>query len=592
MRSKLSATSWKGNCSRFLSPLILGCFAVVFGLICVSSSARKSPTVDEPLHLLGGYSYLKWNDFRVNPVTPPFSKIWAALPLLALDIKDPRPGRPQWDMIPESQEDEPSLDVARDMFFVDNDGAVFFLYAKLQMIALGIFLGASVYLCSKRFFGLEAAISALFIFALDPNILAHSQIIHGDIPSALFSFLSVYFFWCFFDRASWSNLLLTSLFFGMAAVTKYTYATILMVCAVLGVTRFFFSKPQLFMFTAPRVVSTKSGMAALLGLVLTFAGATAYLLIWACYGFRFDAIPGETLPLPMNVVMLAKDSLLRQIVEFITEQRLFPEAWIYGQLYVLKYLRRTAFLLGEVGDGFWSYFPVAFGVKTPLPTLVLLAAGLFLLVRGRMDRKIGFFLLVPPLIFFASAVLSRMNIGLRHILPIYPFLFVFAGAAAAELWKSGSRIKNGALPLLAVWYVSSCIWIYPDYLSYFNEIIGGPKNGHRVLLDSNLDWGQDLKELKRWMDANGVKSIQLLYFGTVEPEYYGIDASYLPGSWVDYDPPATQTSEPPQYVAMSAHLLYTSFIQDSLLKPFRQKKPLANIGRSIFIFKADEGQNP
>ena len=291
--------------------------------------------------------------------------------------------------------------------------------------------------------------------------------------------------------------------------------------------------------------------------------------------------------------MPAENSLLHSLANFVYEHHLFPEAWIYGQLYVLKFLNRTAYLLGEISpDGFWSYFPVAFMVKTPLPTLMLLGVSLWMVVRGRMSRTSGLFLFIPAAVYFLSAVWARKNLGLRYLLPIYPFLFVALGGAAAELWRSGSRVKRGGVIMLLVWYVGSCAWTYPHYLAFFNEIVGGPKNGYKVLLDSNLDWGQDLKGLKIWMDANRVKKIKFLYFGTVDPEFYGIDASYVTRSWIGYDPPATRTVDAPQYAAMSAHLLYQILAKEKFLEPFRSAEPITTIGHSILIFRVDRRGRP
>jgi hypothetical protein len=589
-----SAQSPSGNLSRLLSPVILTYFVLIFSLISISSFLQKSPTVDESMHLFAGYSYLKWGDFRANPEHPPLAKIWAALPLLALDIKDPRPSRPHWDLIPESVHPLPTTeDIADDMLYVDNDGETLFFYAKLQMIFLGMLLGIFVYLWSKKLFGLEAAVAALFIFTLDPNILAHSQIVHTDLPFTAVFFIGTYFFWRVSTRLTWPDLVLTSVFFALAAITKYSAVTILPLWALLGLAKIFSGEPQVSASTTPRDAASRWDRATLLAGALASAAMTAYFLIWAVYGFRFDAIPGGLPRLHLDWVMPAENSPLRPLVTFITNHQIFPEAWIYGQLYAFKYLQRKAFLLGQISaDGFWSYFPVVFAVKTPLPTLILLVVSVWMLVRGRIDRKQGFFLLVPVIAYFSFAVWSRMNIGLRHILPIYPFLFVLIGGAAAALWRSGSRLKRGGLILLAVWSLWSCIATYPHYLAFFNELVGGPKNGYKVLLDSNLDWGQDLKGLKRWMDANGVKKIQFLYFGLVEPEYYGIDASYVERSWVGYDPPATQTPEAPKYVAISATLLQGMTFDDKFTEPFRSRVPVATIGHSIFIFKLDESGTP
>jgi hypothetical protein len=584
--------SARGDRSRFLTCIILSYFALAFSLICISSFLQKSPTVDEPIHLFAGYSYLKWGDFRANPEHPPFAKIWAALPLLAFDIKYPVPSSPHWDLILEAVHPLPTRDIAQDMLFAENDGELLFFYAKLQMIALGILLGIFVYLWSKELFGLEAAIAALFIFALDPNMLAHSQIVHTDLPFTAFFFISTYFFWRVSTRLTWPNLVFTSVFFALAAITKYSAVTILPLWALLGLVKISSGEPQVSASITPRAAASRWDRATLIAGVLASAAMTAYFFIWAVYGFRYEAVTGGSPPLHLDWVAPGENTLFRRLTDFIAGARLFPEAWIYGQLYVVKYLQRPAFLLGQFSaDGFWGYFPVAFAVKTPLPTLIFLVVSVWMLVRRRLDRKQGFFLLVPVIAYFFFAVWSRMNIGLRHILPIYPFLFVLAGGVARELWRGGRWARRGVV-LLAVWSLWSCMATYPHYLAFFNELVGGPKNGYKVLLDSNLDWGQELKGLKRWMDANGVKKIKFLYFGGVDPEYYGIDASYVAGSWVGYDPPATQTPGAPKYVAISATLLQGITFDDKFTKPFRSRVPVATIGHSIFIFKLDESGIP
>ena len=576
------------------SPALVGIyFALIFVFLCVSIFLQKSPTVDEPVHLFAGYSYLKWNDFRANPEHPPFVKMWAALPLLALAINDPRPSRPHWDLITETADASATVVVAHEMLFVDNDAESLFFYAKLQMIALSVLLGIFVYLWSEKLFGLEAGIAALFVYALDPNILAHSSIVHTDIPFAAFFFIGTYFFWRFLDRATWTNLVLMAIFSGLAAVTKYSYPVILLVWILLGLGRIISAKSIDSFFAGRDEMVKRWQKATIITGALVSAALTAYFFIWTIYGFRYNAIPGGGLHFHMEWVMPPESSPLRPIASFLNTHQLFPEAWIYGQLFVQDNLKRPAYLLGQVSpDGFWNYFPVAFAVKTPLPILILMLTALWYLIRGRMERRRGLFLLIPAVVYFALAVFSRINIGLRHILPIYPFLFVLIGGTVAQFWRTGTYVKRGGLILLAIWYVGSSVWIYPHYLSFFNEIVGNPSNGDKILVDSNIDWGQDLKGLKRWMDAKGARKIQLLYFGYAAPEYYGIDASYLPGSWMVYDPPATQTTTAPEYVAISVSPLYSPILLSSAakaedIKPFRSKVPVERIGNSILIFKAD-----
>src|SRR5215472_10225983 len=497
-----------------ISNAAIGIFVLVFAFLSISGFLQKSPTIDEPVHLFSGYSYLAWGDFRANPEHPPLAKLWAAFPLLALGTKDSRASGPSWNLIPKySPMEIHTVNAAAEMLFRYNDASTLFFFAKLQMIIVAIVLGWFIFLWSKELFGLAAGIASLFIYCLDPNILAHSQIIHTDLAFAAFFFVGTYFFWRVLNRLTWTSLLLTTLFFGLAANTKYSYLPILIAWGILGLIKVVSPEPQRCAIGKPRELYGRQEKAVALAGVLGCILAAAYVFIWALYDFRFSAIPGGILHLPMAQEM-PRSPILRGLVSFLLNFELFPEAWIYGQLFVINHVNRTAYLLGQYSDdGFWLYFPLAFAVKTPLPTLLLIAGVIGLWVYNRKERSSELFLIVPVVVYFALAVLSRMNIGLRHILPIYPFLFVLIGGTVVQLWQSGTRIKRAAVVLLGLWYLWSSASVYPHYLTFFNEIAGGPKNGHRVLVDSNLDWGQDLPGLKRWMDANRVKKIQFLCFG-------------------------------------------------------------------------------
>jgi hypothetical protein len=257
----------------------------------------------------------------------------------------------------------------------------------------------------------------------------------------------------------------------------------------------------------------------------------------------------------------------------------------------LSTFNRTAYLLGEIsGEGFWLYFPIAVAVKTPLPTLLLLLASVMLLLDK--DNRVADirFILLPVLVFFSLAVYSSMNIGLRHILPIYPFLFVWLGGSVGILWASRSAAKRCGLIFLGLWLTWSTLKSYPDYLAYFNETVSA-RNRHTILVDSNLDWGQDLKGLKRWMDENAIKKIQLAYFGTADPVYYGIDALYKAGTWSTvFSKQASQASdhdrEEPKYIAISAtHLAGLYFWPSNPYEKYQFREPVAVLGGSIFVFR-------
>jgi hypothetical protein len=253
----------------------------------------------------------------------------------------------------------------------------------------------------------------------------------------------------------------------------------------------------------------------------------------------------------------------------------------------------AAYLMGMFSErGWWYYFPVAFLIKTPLPTQALAGLGLWRWARDPRPQsrlELGF-LLWPPLLLSALFVLGHSkNIGLRYLLPVYPFLFLLAGGALQPLRPSRGYWKSGLLGGLCLWYVLGAARIHPHHLAYFNELIGGPKNGYHYLVDSNLDWGQDLKGLKAYMDERGIERIKLSYFGTVSPQLYGLAYEWLP-SFVLPNPPTAPVVLPTTgLIAISATNLVGVYMDaygqgKDLFAWLRAYEPVARIGYSIFVY--------
>ncbi len=579
---------------RLFSYVVLVVLIFTFSWVSIASFQQKSATVDEPVHLLAGYSYLKWRDFRANPEHPPLAKALAAFPLLFREIKDPRPSTPEWDLIPTKGPTElRTVSVAAQMLFVDNDAEKLFFSAKLMMIALAIFLGLFVYRWSTELFGPVGGAASLFVYLLDPNILAHGHLVHTDLPFSAFFFIGTYFFCRTLSGLSVADLIFACVFFGLAAITKFAYPAMFIVWAILGLVKICSSQPWPIAIGKLGRIDGRWGKIKILFCIFICVFVATYFFIWAAYGFSFHAVPGGKIRLPIEQE-LQRISHLQMLASLFIEYHLFPEAWLYGQLYVLNHLNRTSFLLGQIltSGGSWLYFPVAFAVKTPMPTLLLLLGVPVYSVLNRNARPI-FFMLIPVVVYFFLAVWSGVNIGLRHILPIYPFLFVLCGAVAAWLWNSRGRIQRMGLAVLGAWCVFSSLSVFPDYLAFFNELGGGAGKGHKILLESNLDWGQDLKGLKRWMENNSLKKIQFLYFGFHDaraPRYYGIDAMYLPGSWVSDSDIASQKPPFPSFLAVSANHLYEYLLQRGereLVKTLQQIDPVASIGYSIRVYNVE-----
>ncbi len=317
----------------------------------------------------------------------------------------------------------------------------------------------------------------------------------------------------------------------------------------------------------------------------------AYVVIWGAYRFQYvgGTTAGYAYPQPWEENLPDRPAV-RAAILWTKEMKLLPEAYLYGLSVVSRKIKRTAFLMGEISsEGWWYYFVVTFFLKTPLPLLLLLGLAVASARRVWKGRRLeALFLLLPPLVYFALASAGRSDIGHRYILPVYPFLFVLVGALVPWVIQQKAYVK-GSVAVLAAWYLFESVSIFPHYLAYFNELAGGPDRGYKYLVDSNLDWGQDLKGLKRYMDAQGIPRVWLSYFGTASPDYYGIAYNYLP-SYVVFERNAKK--EPTAFVAISATNLQGVYlgalgVGADFFEGFRDRQPIAKIGYSIFVYRLD-----
>jgi 4-amino-4-deoxy-L-arabinose transferase-like glycosyltransferase len=568
-------------CALYVAP------AVIFVVLSIGSVLQKSPTYDETVHLFAGYSYLKWGDYRVNPEHPPLVKMLAAAPLLALDLDTARITPRERSVV--QKDKNYGWVLAHRFVFADNDAETLFGYARLVMLFLALALALCIVLWARELYGAEAAIAALVLFCFDPNIIAHASIVQTDVPFALFFLVSTYFFWRSLKELSWFNLLMTAALFALASVTKFSFLAILPAWFLVGLVKIMTSEPLKSPITSPSVITGRWKKAAFVSTIIIFALMFSYVAIWAAYRFRFDAVlyqKGQFFIANRGV----ESPWLESLMEFCRTHFVLPEAWIFGVEDAYRHMERAAYLNGEISKtGFWMYFPVAFIAKTPVPTLLLIVITVGHMIFVRPKQSGAFILLAAAIIFFLLAVWLKLNVGLRHIIPVYPFLFVLIGGTIGAIWKSGLRPARLSLIFVGCWLISSTLWVYPNYLAYFNEIVGGAPRGHKILVDSSLDWGQDLKELKKWMTQNRVKKIQFAYFGTADPAYYKIDAVYLPGSVFVSDPPLTDVAATPPYLAISeTHLAGLYLDHRDRYAKFRDQIPLAIIGNSIRIYQINE----
>jgi hypothetical protein len=255
---------------------------------------------------------------------------------------------------------------------------------------------------------------------------------------------------------------------------------------------------------------------------------------------------------------------------------LFPLYYLKGLVMVFTHATtgHFSYLLGEHSTtGWWYYFPVTFLVKTPLAVLLLFVGAIWVFKKTKSKDKLDEILLIlPPVVFFLFAMTAKINLGVRHILPVYPFLYIFISRLA--LYFSQNRLApKVVLAFLCLWFLGANLTIFPSYLAYFNEAVGGPKNGIKYLSDSNIDWGQDAKRLAQYLKENHIETIYLDYFWDKEPlAYYHIH----------YQPLKPTMQEARGYLVISV-----SALQLEEYKWLRQEKPLAHIGYSTYIYKRE-----
>jgi len=561
---------------------VLVLFALTFGLLQWFAYSQKSATFDEPIHLAAGYAALAKGDYRFEGTHPPLMRMWAALPLLFMgDVRldtaviDRTPPR-EW------HSGGTAFTHATKFLYIDNHASRLLNAARFMIVLCGIGLGILVFAWTYEWLGLVPAAGATAFYAISPNVLAHTSLVTTDAGSACFIFGTVYFLWRATRRYSVANVAGLIVFFMLAIVTKFSALILGPVIVVL-----------LALAARAGACITPRRIAAL---VLTLAAA-AVVAIWAVYGFRYAPSESATWVLSLETASLAQTvPALARVTGWVDHHHLLPNMFTEGFLMFAQSMTDGHFFLaGDYSSsGWWYYFPVAFLIKTPLGFLLLIGIGLAMCLRRR--RELGglneCFLFVPIAIYLAAAMNNPFQVGIRHILPIYPFLLVITAAGVHTLVHT--RLGRVILAAPVAIYVQALTSVYPHTLGYFNLLVGGPRHGSEYLADSNVDWGQDLPALKSWMTRRDVDRVHLAYFGSADPEYYGIDYGGLPAATPGFRLPDApeRWSRPrlPGYVAISATVLTGVYLDPQwrlFYSGLRRRTPTEVIGNSIFVYWLD-----
>jgi len=573
---------------------------------------EKSVTPDELMYIAAGYYHWTTGSFAFNATNPPLMKMITAAPLLLLG-----PDLPEFQGDPGTWDIQQQWHYTREFLYNNStDADVILFTARLPVVLFGVILGLLVFAWSRRLYGDRAALLALFLYVFSPNILAHTRIAATDFGVTVFIFLSMYCFWRFVHRPTLLRLIACGLAFGAAMSTKTASIILVPVAAIYAVIviadkreigvwqRLFPSDSE----GSEGVDASGLRMRQIVSFAVGFfgIGLGALLMVNAVYTFEgtFSSISTVVSPELVYAHLGLEDGFKRTAVEQLLAVPLpVPQPFTEVAFHQFKSvsLGMRVYFMGELRPGgAWYVMPVAFLIKTPIPFLALLLIAGFQAVRSRRMLDGEWLLILTPCTILALFVyLKSVSIGLRYVLPMYPFLHVWASGVLRDQVDLKRWAVIG-LSVLAGWYAIGTLRIYPHYLAYFNEFIGGPRQGYHYLADSYLDWGQDLKLLKKYLDEKGIDRVRLAYFGGADPDYYGINYDYLPS--VGPKPPPgqkwwyeTRTEELPPFevsggpIAISASLLAGIFLPGYYSELWKLE-PVDQVGYSILIYRP--AQNP
>jgi hypothetical protein len=527
--------------------LIVALMMSIFVVSGLNTINNLSPTFDEPIHILAGYSYLKTWNFYINIYDhPPLNEMLGCIPLLFYKLKIP--------FKTENWEQYLQYPAADDFLYRNVIPADKILkLSRKSILFLSCLTALFVFLWANQLYGFAGGLFSLFLLIFNSNIISHGTLVTTDAGLMLFYFLSIYFFWLWLQYQTKSSMLLVGTFTGLAMASKFS--------GIILIPTLFF----LFYLPPIRKQVRVSNKEYIIQQVIFLCSIFMTILLV----YRFSQFS------------LYIDGI-RAIIKNVRE---------YGHI---------TFLIDKYSKTGWIYyFIVVFILKTPISMLVLFVWN-YIERKKELLSTNSIVLLLPSLLFILVASFSKKQIGIRYILCIYPLLIVWMGSIIQKLIlnKGVSKIiKVTIFSILCLWYIASFYMIHPWHISYFNEIIGNTYNAQRYLSDSNLDWGHGMKELGKYYKEEKLNNIYLSYWGSADPSFYGIN--YI-GRYMGGITNPDQRLQSKEYFYSGSKQIYaisTMIIQSipfypdtrafNWLKKYRPEKILA---RSIYIY--DLSKNP
>ena len=536
----MSNTAHTSRVARSLVPVFLALYIAQ----CVWFIRTQSMTVDESDHIIAGVEAWRFGEFERWHEHPPLARLWFTLPMLGVDLKyeNRAPEAAGGPIHAGSQLDaafqtDPKFAQVGEGWHLNEEAIPVspaperWLYRTRAMNMLfGVALLVLLWSAVRHFFSEPAATFVLALAALSPELIAHFSLATTDGAAALFTFAGVMQFIRWWRRPSPARTVVLGLALGVMLIAKLN--TMPLVLLALGLT----------LILKPGSESASSGrppQAAKLrdqifwlptawnwAKTLSMALIAAFV-VWTGYFFHVSKVVFDKGLVTLHFAGYTK--LLTYPLPITRHFQLFIPACEYltglGMVFVHNMEGHHSFFLGHTSPtGGWKlYFPVAVLLKWPLIILALGLFGIALLLRSRPMRRDLLLISIFPAVFFAMSIFGRINIGVRHVLLVYPFLLLLVGATAE--WLLARRRWQWVLALLVCLQAADSARYAPDYLSYFNIFVN-PARSYELLSDSNLDWGQGLVALRNYQAAHPTEPLHLAYFGLVDPAWYGI--RYVP----------------------------------------------------------------
>jgi len=578
MKQKFSSLFKSNSQSWIIASIILlvMLFIALFSSKGIFGMPGDSGTVDEIAHIPAGYSYVKYHDFRLNPEHPPLAKALAGIPLaLQQNINGPASDW-SWDGISQWEAGWYML------YEAGNDPAKVLFWARLPMMLLMLGLGVLIFIWAKKIFGNFIAILVLLLYAFYPDVLAHGRLVTTDVAAAFGYLISIFFFDRAIRKRSIKNTFWAGLAFGIAQLLKFSSFLLYAILLIAVVARAIFDKekgqfwPELW-----------SNFKIYFWVCLISLG-----VVWIVYiPFVWNTPPGiEHEVIENNLTANPATLGLRNFLHLL-ENNIILRALGHYLLGIMLVIGRVeggnaTYILGQLSDKSISwYFPVAWLVKTPISIIILFLSSIVCFFVRKKDKEtawLGVLFLIPIVVYWAFTLKGSLNIGIRHLMPTIPFVLLFIGLLLKRIFESNMKWIKWLTAIIILYMIVSTLSYFPYFIAYFNEAVPRDQR-HNYLVDSSLDWGQDLLRLKEYVDDNNIDSIKVDYFGGSVPSYYipeakGWHSSYGPTSgWMAISATFYQSSK--LYGPMEGKWSYEWL--DKI-------KPTAIIGGSILVYNIEE----